>query len=112
MHLKLFQSPNQETSPHERIYRITPMYPDDPRSPFFNENGDEIAPLARLHLNRINVIPKSCSDRIITDLIDELTVSENSQDIPKRKHTIVLKYLIILTFFYLYLMKMNYVDVY
>lgn len=59
------------------------MYPDDPKSPFYNENGIELTPLARLHLNRMNVIPKSCSDRIITDLIDELTVSENSQDISK-----------------------------
>lgn len=62
------------------------MYPDDPRSPFFTENGNEIAPLARLHLNRINLIPKSCSDKIITELMDELTVSENSQDILRRKH--------------------------
>lgn len=84
-----FQSHNQETLPHERIYRITPMYPDDPRSPFFSENGDKIPPLARLHLNRINVIAKSCSDKIITDLIDELTVSDNLQDTLKRKHTFV-----------------------
>lgn len=62
------------------------MYPDDPRSPFFNENANEMAPLARLHLNRINLIPKSCSDKIITDLIDELAVSENSQDISKRNN--------------------------
>lgn len=62
------------------------MYPDDPRSPFFHENENEIAPLARLHLNRINLIPKSCSDRIITDLIDELTVSENLQDKLKREY--------------------------
>lgn len=60
------------------------MYPDDPRSPFFNENANEMSPLARLHLNKINLIPKSCSDKIITDLIDELAVSENSQDIAKR----------------------------
>lgn len=80
-----FQSHNQETLPHERIYRITPMYPDDPRSPFFSENGGQIASLARLHLSRINLIPKSCSDRIITDLMDELAVSENSQDILKRE---------------------------
>lgn len=84
-----FQSHNQETSPHERIYRITPMYPDDPRSPFFSENDDKMSPLARLHLNRINVIAKSCSDKIITDLIDELTVSDNLQDTLKRKHTSV-----------------------
>jgi len=62
------------------------MYPDDPRSPFFNENGNEMAPLARLHLNRINVIPKSCTDKVITDLMDELVVSENSQDVFRRKH--------------------------
>jgi hypothetical protein len=61
------------------------MYPDDQRSPFFNELENEINPLARLHLNRINVIPKSCSDKIITDLIDELAVSENSQDVLKRR---------------------------
>lgn len=61
------------------------MYPDDPRAPFFNPNSDEIAPLAQLHLKRINLIPKSCTDKIITDLIDELAVSENSQDISKRK---------------------------
>ncbi|VVC38325.1 Hypothetical protein CINCED_3A004090 [Cinara cedri] len=78
-----YMSHNQETLPHERIYRITPVYPDDPRSPFFSEDGNEIAPLARLHLNRINLIPKSCSEKIITDLIDELIVSENSQDILK-----------------------------
>ncbi|KAL4103639.1 hypothetical protein QTP88_018995 [Uroleucon formosanum] len=78
---RTYMSHNQESLPHERIFRITPMYPDDPRSPFFNENGKEVAPLARLHLNRINLIPKSCSDKIITDLMDELVVSENSQDI-------------------------------
>lgn len=62
------------------------MYPDDPRSPFFNENGNDIAPLARLHLNRINVIPKSCTDKVITDLMGELVVSENSQDVFRRKY--------------------------
>lgn len=50
---------------------------------------NEIAPLARLHLNRINVIPKSCSDKIITDLMDELAVSENSQDILKRRNNFI-----------------------
>lgn len=82
------------------------MYPDDPRSPFFNENGDEMAPLARLHLNRINLIPKSCSDKIITELMDELVVSENTQDISRRK------YFVFYLFFFFGLLnkkKLNYI---
>ncbi|XP_050426277.1 spondin-1-like [Adelges cooleyi] len=86
-----YLSHNQETLPHERLYRISSTYPDDPASPFFDEQGREIAPLARLHLNRINVIPKSCSDKIITDLIDELAVSENTQD-ASRQECAVSKY--------------------
>ncbi|XP_050528826.1 spondin-1 [Daktulosphaira vitifoliae] len=85
---RTYMSHNQETLPHERLYRITSMYPDDPRSPFFDEQGREIPPLARLHLNRINLIPKSCSDKIITELVNELIVNENAQDILRPECTV------------------------
>jgi hypothetical protein len=47
------------TKPRETIQKISPNYPNDPKSPFF---GVEMKPLARLYLTRQRLYEKSCSD--------------------------------------------------
>ncbi|KAG4068199.1 hypothetical protein HA402_008840 [Bradysia odoriphaga] len=47
-----YMSPNSETQPRERMYRITTMYPEDPRQPFYNPNSDKMTPLAKLYIRR------------------------------------------------------------
>ncbi|XP_067001720.2 spondin-1 [Anabrus simplex] len=75
-----YMSPNSPTIPRERIHRITTMYPEDPRAPFYNPGG-EMKPLARLYLFRDSVIPKSCDEQNLDELLGELVdVAENTED--------------------------------
>ncbi|KAL0268585.1 UNVERIFIED_CONTAM: hypothetical protein PYX00_010463 [Menopon gallinae] len=57
-----YESPNEPTVPRERIHRITPLYPEDPRAPFYDPLGKPMQPLARLHLQLQKVIPKRCEE--------------------------------------------------
>ena len=43
-----------------RAYRITSRYPDDPRQPFWKEDGTPMKPLAKLTLTRQRLYKKSC----------------------------------------------------
>ncbi|KAK9508658.1 hypothetical protein O3M35_006166 [Rhynocoris fuscipes] len=57
-----YTSPDQPTEPRDHIRRITSTFPADPRSPFYDPLGEEMKPLARLHLIRQRLYEKSCSD--------------------------------------------------
>ncbi|XP_057657573.1 spondin-1 [Diorhabda carinulata] len=72
-----YMSPNAETSPRERMYRITTTYPEDPRAPFYDPSKKEIPPLARLYLNREKLIPKNCEDNFLSAQLD---ISDNTED--------------------------------
>ena len=41
-------------------FRITSRFPDDPRQPFWDENGAPMKPLAKLTLTRQRLYKKSC----------------------------------------------------
>lgn len=80
----LFQSPNAETKPRERIYRITTTYPEDPRAPFYDPSKKEMTPLAKFYFTREKVIPRNCDEKFLSAQID---VSENTEEVTRRKHT-------------------------
>lgn len=61
------------------------MYPEDPRAPFYDPSGKEMKPVARLYLNRIEVIPKSCSEKSVDDLLEEVHETDNTEDSARRK---------------------------
>nr|CAD7194789.1 unnamed protein product [Timema douglasi] len=74
-------SPNSPTIPQEKIYRITTMYPEDPRAPLYDPTGTPMKPLARLYLKRESIVPKSCDDQNIERLLAEtIEVAENTED--------------------------------
>ncbi|GJQ65601.1 hypothetical protein Trydic_g7698 [Trypoxylus dichotomus] len=72
-----YMSPNAETKPREKMYRITTTYPEDPRAPFYDPSKSEMHPLARMYLKREKVVPKSCDENFLFAQID---VSENTED--------------------------------
>ncbi|KAF5270103.1 hypothetical protein FQA39_LY08515 [Lamprigera yunnana] len=72
-----YMSPNLETSPKEKMYRITTMYPEDPRAPFYDPTKKEMHPMARFYFKREKVIPKGCDETFLTAQLD---VSENTED--------------------------------
>lgn len=53
-------SPDQPTIPKEAIRRIKPNYPNDPRSPFYDQENKEMKPIARLYLSRQRLYEKNC----------------------------------------------------
>ncbi|XP_050298607.1 spondin-1 [Anthonomus grandis grandis] len=72
-----YMSPNAETNPREKMYRITTTYPEDPRAPFYDPSKSEMNPLARLYLKREKLIPKNCDENFLNAQLD---VSENTED--------------------------------
>ncbi|XP_072941725.1 spondin-1 [Epargyreus clarus] len=76
-----YMSPNSESVPRERMYRITSMYPEDPRAPFYSADGAPLAPLARLHVVRDRVIPRGCDEDTLLALVAE--EAENTQNTNK-----------------------------
>ncbi|XP_014208177.1 spondin-1-like [Copidosoma floridanum] len=64
-----YMSPNSETKPRERMKPITTMYPEDPRSPFYDPSGRPMLPVARLYLDRTEITKRSCDeDKLDTEL--------------------------------------------
>lgn len=57
-----YMSANAPTQPREEMFRITTMYPEDPRAPFYDPSGAAMQPLARLHITREAVISKPCPE--------------------------------------------------
>lgn len=78
-----YMSPNSETIPREKMYRITTMYPEDPRAPFYNPQADQIPPLARLYLTREKLIPHSCDEQMLQSLIVEETENTEAVNRPE-----------------------------
>ncbi|KAG6460168.1 hypothetical protein O3G_MSEX011822 [Manduca sexta] len=77
-----YMSPNSETNPREKMYRITPMYPEDPRAPFYNPGAKEVPPLARLYITREKIISKSCDEETLLSMVAE--EQENTQTADRR----------------------------
>lgn len=75
-----YMSPNSETKPREKMKPITTLYPEDPRSPFYDPTGRPMLPLARLYLNREKLVPRSCNDEILQQQVAQLEVAENTED--------------------------------
>ncbi|KAG8330790.1 Spondin-1 [Homalodisca vitripennis] len=75
-----YMSPNSPTMPQDPIQKITSMYPEDPRAPFYDPTGQNMLPLARLYVTLDHLIPRSCSDKTEDELLEKVTVSENSED--------------------------------
>ncbi|XP_030767480.1 spondin-1 isoform X2 [Sitophilus oryzae] len=75
-----YMSPNAETNPRERMYRITTKYPEDPRAPFYDSRKNEMNPMARLYITRQKVIPKQCDENFLTAQLD---VSENTEEVSR-----------------------------
>ncbi|CAH2092340.1 unnamed protein product [Euphydryas editha] len=78
-----YMSPNSETIPREKMYRITTMYPEDPRAPFYNPDKKEMNPMARLYLTREKIIPRSCDEETLQSLIVEETENTESTNRPE-----------------------------
>lgn len=76
-----YMSPNSETVPREKMYKITTMYPEDPRAPFYNPNSKEISPMARLYLTREKLISKSCDEETLLSIVAE--EEENTQTVKR-----------------------------
>lgn len=62
--------------------RITTMFPEDPRQPFYNPNSSDMIPLARLYIRKTKTIPRNCDDKILSQILD---VSENTEDETSRR---------------------------
>ncbi|XP_037949108.1 spondin-1 [Teleopsis dalmanni] len=76
-----YMSPNSETIPRERMYRITTMYPEDPRAPFYNPSSKEMTPLAKLHIRREKIISRNCDDDFLQALQLDVSDDVEEQDI-------------------------------
>lgn len=75
-----YMSANAETQPRERMYKITTMYPEDPRAPFYNPTEQDIPPMARLYLRKEKNIPRGCDDDLLQA---QVAVLEESDDDPR-----------------------------
>ncbi|XP_073997255.1 spondin-1 isoform X3 [Rhodnius prolixus] len=71
-----YTSPDMPTEPKDHIRRITSSFPADPGSPFYDPSGQEMKPLARLHLIRQRLYEKSCSDVTMEDNSEACEVGE------------------------------------
>lgn len=54
------QDPDAPLNPGHPIRRIQSNSPNDERSPFYNSDGEEVKPLARLYITRQKVYEKEC----------------------------------------------------
>ncbi|XP_076235716.1 extracellular matrix protein f-spondin isoform X2 [Calliopsis andreniformis] len=75
-----YMSPNSETKPREKMKPITTLYPEDPRSPFYDPTGRPMLPLARLYLNREKIVPRGCDEEALQQQLAQLEVAENTED--------------------------------
>ncbi|XP_073967251.1 extracellular matrix protein f-spondin isoform X1 [Choristoneura fumiferana] len=77
-----YMSPNAEANPREKIYRITTMYPEDPRAPFYNPGG-QIAPMARLYLTREQLVPRACDEEVLQSQVTDDIENTQTADKPE-----------------------------
>lgn len=66
-------SPEQPTIPPEAIRRIKPHQPNDPRSPFYDDQGSDMKPLAKLYITRQKLYEKNCKQEDDYDENDDDT---------------------------------------
>ncbi|XP_045520436.1 spondin-1 [Pieris brassicae] len=78
-----YMSANSETSPRERMYRITTMYPEDPRAPFYDPSQKEMRPLARLYITREKIVQRGCDEETLQTLVAEEAENTQSADRPE-----------------------------
>lgn len=71
--------------------RITAMYPEDPRAPFYDPVTKTMVPLAKLYLRREKLIPRSCDDDFLQAQV--LDVAENNDEENTRREFINLFFL-------------------
>jgi len=68
------------------IRRLSEKEPNDTRSPFFDTSGRPMQPFAKLVLRRQRIYPKSCESTQLPQMENhEIVVSENSEDVGRRK---------------------------
>lgn len=65
------------------MYRITTMFPEDPRQPFYHSNSSEMIPLARLYIRKVKTFARNCDDRFLESQV--LDISENTEDETSRR---------------------------
>ncbi|XP_014250507.1 spondin-1-like isoform X2 [Cimex lectularius] len=75
-----YMSIKSASEPQERISKITSSYPDDQRSPFYDPEGKEMPSLAKLVITQEKIIPKLCSDLSENELLEEISITDNSED--------------------------------
>lgn len=68
------------------MYRITTMFPEDPRQPFYNRSSSEMIPLARLYIRKVKTIPRNCDDTFLQSQV--LDVAENTEEDASRSKNI------------------------
>ncbi|KAL1462776.1 hypothetical protein WDU94_014584 [Cyamophila willieti] len=75
-----YMSINIPAVPQDKIHKITPMYPEDERAPFYDPINNFMNPLARLYITRDKLIKKSCDDKSVSEMMDEISVVDNEED--------------------------------
>lgn len=73
------------------MYKITTMYPEDPRSPFYNPKSQKMTPLAKLYLRREKIISRNCDDDFLQAL--QLEVSDDAEEHDTRGMTYIYIYI-------------------
>ncbi|KAI5744925.1 hypothetical protein M8J76_006685 [Diaphorina citri] len=75
-----YMSINIPAVPQEKIHKITPMYPEDERAPFYDPVNNFMYPLARLYITRDKLIKKSCDDKSVSEMMDEISIVDNEEE--------------------------------
>lgn len=75
-----YMSPNVPTDPPERIQKITTMFPEDARSPFYDPINNKMESFAKLTIKRETLYPKKCTDLTEEEILQEVSESENTED--------------------------------
>lgn len=68
------------------MYKITTMYPEDPRAPFYNPQSQQMTPLAKLYLRREKIISRNCDVDFLQALQLEVSDDAEEQDTRGRIH--------------------------
>jgi hypothetical protein len=85
-----FQSPNTPTDPRGAIEALTESFPNDTSSPFFDQTGAKMKPLAKARIRRQRIYPKGCEETVHnSEASHEIIVSENSEDASRRKKSFI-----------------------
>ncbi|KAH8297458.1 hypothetical protein KR044_012087 [Drosophila immigrans] len=72
-----YTSPDQPQKPPDVIRRMRSDFPNDPRSPFYDDTGKPMKPMAVLTVRRQRIYERRCLDE----------ESNNEEDVPRECHT-------------------------